>query len=205
MSAVNAGRRQEARSAVLIAAQRAAANPPSAEMLAKVSGAWSEALKIFRDFASLLTPAAIRELDELVAQVDDPTEPAADILRAALVSGMGFSEAEYMWELDELEKAGYRPLALLSEGDPAILKSLVLATASGASGIRPIGFATMSSSAEANEHVAAAVCRARAAGLTASLFHLLPAMVLLAAHQAPKDSALYRLRRKAEEKRALFH
>ena len=205
MAAVNIGRRQEARSAVLIAARRAAANPPSAEMLAKVSNAWNEALVVFRAFTALLTPAAIQELDDLVARVDDPTEPSAEILRAVIVNGMGFSEAEYAWALDELAKAGYRPLALLSEGDPAVLESLVHATASGASGIRPIGFATMSSSSEANDHVAAAICRARAAGMTASLFHMLPAMVLFAARQAPEGSALFRLGQRAGEKSALFH
>jgi hypothetical protein len=204
MAAVNVGRRQEARSAILIAASRSAVSPPSAEMLARVSGAWGEALGIIRAFAAILTPEAIHELDALVARIDDPTGTSSQILRSAAVSGMGFSEAEYAWELDELAKAGFRPLALLSSGDPQVLRSLVVAAASGSSGIRPIGFATMSSSAEANEQVAEAVCRARSAGMTATLFHFIPAMILLAADRAQEDTPLNRVRMRAEEAQALF-
>jgi hypothetical protein len=205
MATVNAGRRQEARSAMLVAARRAAVNPPSAEMLAKVSGAWSDALGMIGDFVAPLTPAAIAELDALVARVDDPTQTAGDLLRAVAIAGMGFSEAEFAWELEELAKAGYRPLALLCEGDPEVLKGLVHATASGASGIRPIGFAAMSSSEKVNDQVAAAVLRARSAAMTASTFHLLPAMVLLAAEHAEEDTPLHRVKRRAQETQALFH
>lgn len=181
LGVVNAGRRATLRSAALVTANRIAAQP-SAGVISRTVGAWDDVLILLREFADTMTPEIIKELDELVAQLDDPTQSASDVLRWALINGMGFAPAEYEWELRQLERVGFRILFSLSDDDPRVLRALVDAAASGDSGMLQIGFVTTTDSESANMRVRDCIARSRALGVTASLFHLLPALILAAAH-----------------------
>lgn len=192
LASVNAGRRATVRSATLLSANRVATQP-SAELISRSVGAWSNSLGLIRDFAALLTAESIEELDDLVAQIDDPTKPYGDMLRTVAVVGMGFSDAEYNWIIDQLQRAGYCILRALSDGDPSVLRALTEAACSGDNGILQLGFLTIANSEKTNVLVSECVARARRANLTVSLFHLLPAMILAAAILGDESAPLAKL------------
>lgn len=85
-------------------------------------------------------------------------------------------------------RQGYRILFALSDGDPKVLAAMVEAAASGDNGVLQIGFLSLSSSEATNARVRGIVSRSRPSGITASIFHFLPAMILSAA--ALGDEAL---------------
>ncbi|GAB3380059.1 hypothetical protein [Lysobacter fragariae] len=180
MTGVNAGRRRAIRSAQLIAGNRAVSAPDAALVSATITD-WGRALDVVRAFAERLTPDAIRQVDALVAQVNDPTRMAGELLQLMVTTGMGFSPAEYKWMLNELQLASFEPLQLICDGDPRVLQAICRTAFAGDNGLLQVGFVDLGDDAEVNERVRGAFVRARRAGLTLSVFHLLPAMLLAAA------------------------
>jgi hypothetical protein len=188
MAGVNAGRRRAIRSSQLLAGKRAV-SAPDAKLVSKAIADWGESLATIVEFFAKLTPELIRQADSLIAQVNDPTLPTAELLQLISTVGMGFSAAEFEWLRDQLERAAFEPLWLLSAGEPRVLRSLCHAAIGGDNGLMQVGFIDLGNDADINRDVTEALIRARSSGVTLSIFLLLPALVLAAVEVETDASA----------------
>lgn len=204
MARVNDGRRVARRLERLRPALReqAKVNP---EVFGRAVEAWRECLVVLDELVDTLNADAIRDLDRLVARTDDPTLPGSDLVQLTGTVGMGFSASELDWLTRQIGLSDSRPLHLLTGGEPRVLRNLCRASFSGEAGVQQIGFCGLPEEPEARRDVEGAFARAASAGVTVSLFTVMPALVLLAgALDDDPNTGVARATRDVDARHAIF-
>jgi hypothetical protein len=152
-------------------------------------------------FAEVDVPAARRAFTQMLAHLGDTLDHVRPVLVPeleaiielhgqdghALQAGLdaaaeacGFSEAEAAWLKGECQSVNWRLITLLMEDDPENLEAMLKgASVTADLGVEHFGFLRLTGEAAVDERIQKIIGRCRAAGVTASLYHLWP--IILAA------------------------
>jgi hypothetical protein len=126
-----------------------------------------------------LRPVLVPELEAIVQLHGQDGHP----LQAGLEAGAeacGFSEHEVAWLKGECQSVDWRLMTLLMEDDPENLDAILKGASIPADlGVGQFGFLRLTGDPAVDERIQKIVARCRAAGVTASLYHLWP--IVLAA------------------------
>lgn len=176
-----AGRRREARVALLAKAEHASAEEwrVSRDRLGDAVQGFTAGLAALAELAATLRPLLTPALDDVLGLAADERHPLRTTLRETALS-LGFSGEEAGWLFTELGAVGFRPVALLGAGGFEDLETLLACISAGESGLLLAGFARLTGDPEVDERLEKVVVRLREKGLTASFFLVLA--VVLAAH-----------------------
>jgi hypothetical protein len=134
-------------------------------------------------------PVLVPELEAIVELHGQDGHPLQAGLEA-VAEACGFSEHEVAWLKGECQSVNWRLITLLMEDDPENLEAMLKgASVSADLGVEHFGFLRLTGDAAVDERIQKIIGRCRAAGVTASLYHLWPivlaATMVAASTEAP--------------------
>lgn len=143
---------------------------------------FASAAEKIREALTHLQPVLHPDLDNLLALHQNDGHPLREGLQRQ-AAGWNFAPEELNWCFGEYAATGNQPLQTMMGDEFEDLLAITHGASTGEHGILQCGFMRLTGNAEMDERIERVVLRCREAGMTASLYHLIP-VVLTASHVA---------------------